>query len=68
MPKHTHNLVELAERLPSGLASASVPELAELTGYNKTGQYSDENEITKVDADRALKIATNIVNEMCGKL
>ena len=66
-PKWTHNLVELAERVPSGLTSASTSELDTLSGYYTTGRYGKDT-ITKSEADQALHVATAIVNEMRGRL
>ena len=66
-PKYIHDLVALADDLPSGLASASRSELETLSEYAGAGRYGGDD-VSKSDADETLTIATRIVDEMRSRL
>ena len=67
-PRWIHNLPTLAGDLPSGwLKDVSESDLETLSEYALTGRYGG-TEITKSEADRALDIATVILNAMRSRL
>ena len=67
-PKWIHNLVELAQNLPQGCrVGVSENDLAYLSKYAIIARYGNET-ITKQDADRALDIATTIMNSIQNQL
>ena len=67
-PRWIHNLTTLAGDLPpEWLKDVSESDLDTLSEYALTGRYGG-TEITKSEADRALDIATAILNAMRSRL